>query len=993
MKTSKDFTPQHMCSEYEHMGSHINLEDNEAIANKVIKDYCVNSLTGKKSSVPIEQQLEVMLMKQGYIWLTDKQRNSELWSLRKRVERYLMSETRPITSLTKSERILPASENVFGEDVEVLADYLVVSDDKQYVNVISVRGEEARLDQNELASEWGTYFLCQLGHFLYPNAIVTAEINYLRDATPGIEAKLLNENFFNPVSGRSEKTTRLPMSASVRQYFEEKRNFELEHVSKCHDCSSCSNAAKCNYERPLMVTEAIRELNANNVPLTIQQRQAATTHDIRPLIKAKAGSGKTTVTALNCLDAIKKGERPENILMVSYTVNGAQEIVNRVQSFLNGTPLTQEELAIQRRLGTDIQDTSTLQVNAQEIIHGTFNSFCQSLITERFEELGYEKPPVVLTDDKRLELINLLIDKYPKLPGVKYKNRTSVLSKKKSNPISEDDALALVSTLFANVKKHNLLEEDKETVLEAEISKLYENKREKSGEPMSQRSLFLATEYLTVMFEEYEHLLKEHCLIEFADHPYLVCQLHDKDPYLFNDLHYIYVDEFQDTTEAFLNLLNRMCDHTYIDPLTEKECPPKLFCVGDDKQALFRFANATDRGILNFESIYGQSTIIDIQENFRCSKTAIDFVNQLNDEMKNRFGTQAAEPLIATAAPGDPIVVKSYNTRQDEYKDIARMVEQDVKNGIPLSEIYIQASTRRELLAIGSELAKRKLPVVTKCSVSIIENSNVQAAVNFLRASIVIPTKKQLENDLLSYEFVRQQNQTPHTLSFADVEEDAKTLQHSLKEQKITPELVMEYLNALDPNGEDECYQEFLQDYSACHSLQAMKEALTTFISFGKGRTFKRDGDYEAIVLGTPWAIKGLEGQSVYVCMDGYDDVSFYKIKKREAIKTEIKDKANLAYTACTRIAGTKEYEGEDGKKHRGTLHVTGVRFFATDHKTGQRYENRFLNAAFSAIGKHFTRQASEIEDDQQKEFPNFAEWVAEKQAINNPMHRRPTRR
>ena len=226
-----------------------------------------------------------------------------------------------------------------------------------------------------------------------------------------------------------------------------------------------------------------------------------------------------------------------------------------------------------------------------------------------------------------------------------------------------------------------------------------------------------------------------------------------------------------------------------------------------------------------------------------------------------------------------------------------------------------------------------------------------------------------------------------------EVEEDAKTLQKTLQEQKITPAFVLEYLNALDPEGEDECFQEFLQDYSSCRSIQEMKEALTTFISFGKGRTFKRDGDYEAIVLGTPWAIKGLEGQSVYVCMDGYDDVSFYKMGKRQATQTAITDKANLAYTACTRIAGTKEYLGEDEKLHRGTLHVTGVRFFATDHKTGQRYENRFLSAAFAAVGKHFTRQTIEMEDTQQTEFPNIVEWRMNRQTGNTQVQRRHTRR
>jgi len=976
MKKSSDFTPQKRCSEYEHFDTHENLADNAAIENEVLADYCrLILLHPEYKTIPIEQKLESMLMERGFVWQTDKHRKTELWLLKRRAERFLLrGETRPIVPLTDEDRILLANENYLGEDIYVEADYLVATPNRSHVNVVRLRGGQARPDTDELSSEWETYLLMELGRKLYPDAVVTAEINYLQDENPTKEMTILDENFFSPASDSSHKTTRVLANDNNFFYFAEKARYEEEHPVHCHDCGNCPNNAKCNYERPLTLTDTIRTLNADNVPLTIQQRQGATDHSTRVLIKAKAGSGKTTVTALNCLDAIKKGENPSNILMVSYTVNGAQEIVNRVQSFLNGTPLSEAELEIQRRLGTNLTDTSMLNLNAQEIIHGTFNSFCQGLIDENYEALGYERAPRVITDDKRLELINRLQDKYPKIPGLKYKQKDSVYAKNPFNRYNAADALTFVSTLFAEVKKHDLSTQSAESIVEAEVTKALRPQLNARVKPLSQRDLFNAIEYLTVMFEEYQMTLKEQCLIEYSDHPVLVSQLHDQNLHLFDNLHYIYVDEFQDTTEAFLALINRMCDHMYVDPATGKEVPAKLFCVGDDKQALFRFANATDRGILNFESIFGESNVIDIRENFRCSKQAIEFVNKLNPALEARFGAHVADPLVATAGEGNEVVVKAYNNVRQEYADIARMVKEDIRNGIPPQEIYIQALTRRELTSIGSELAKQHIPVVTKCAVSIIENSNVQAALCFLRSAVVLANSSEnkenrLENDFLSFVYTMRQNETEDILTFNDVVEEARELQETLRgESKLkTVEDLLVHLRKLDPEGKDECYQEFLTDYTLCKSLQEVKEAYSTFLNFGKTRTFKRDGEYNAVSLGTPWAIKGLEGQSVYTVFDGYDEKDFYTFTNNQEKKNRITDRVNLAYTSCTRIAGTKEYVGEDGEKHKGALHVTGTRFFAHDQKTNQRYENRFLDAAFDSVGRPFVVD---------RNIPNYVEEV-----------------
>ena len=80
MKTSNDFTPQKRCSEYEYLDTHENLADNAQIEEQVLADYCILALTQPEyKKIPIEQQLETMLMERGFIWQTDKHRQSGLW--------------------------------------------------------------------------------------------------------------------------------------------------------------------------------------------------------------------------------------------------------------------------------------------------------------------------------------------------------------------------------------------------------------------------------------------------------------------------------------------------------------------------------------------------------------------------------------------------------------------------------------------------------------------------------------------------------------------------------------------------------------------------------------------------------------------------------------------------------------------------------------------------------------------------------------------------
>ena len=71
---------------------------------------------------------------------------------------------------------------------------------------------------------------------------------------------------------------------------------------------------------------------------------------------------------------------------------------------------------------------------------------------------------------------------------------------------------------------------------------------------------------------------------------------------------YIIIDEFQDISDGRFNLISEMLlqnSHT------------KLFCVGDDWQAIYRFAGSDHKIMTNFERMFGNSTILKLDETFR----------------------------------------------------------------------------------------------------------------------------------------------------------------------------------------------------------------------------------------------------------------------------------------------------------------------------------------------------------------------------------------
>jgi DNA helicase-4 len=85
-------------------------------------------------------------------------------------------------------------------------------------------------------------------------------------------------------------------------------------------------------------------------------------------------------------------------------------------------------------------------------------------------------------------------------------------------------------------------------------------------------------------------------------------------------LRYVFVDEFQDFSLAFDSLLRAIL---LVNPAI------KLFCVGDDWQAINGFAGSDLQYFESFESTFPQSKVMKLSTNYRSDKYVVEFGNQI----------------------------------------------------------------------------------------------------------------------------------------------------------------------------------------------------------------------------------------------------------------------------------------------------------------------------------------------------------------------------
>ena len=618
-----------------------------------------------------------------------------------------------------------------------------------------------------------------------------------------------------------------------------------EECSK-EDCEKCKLKNLCRYTNPpkaLVKTPVNRSLK--DLSLSEAQERIVEYEDGICRVNAGAGAGKTMVIALRTATLLNKGVRPENMLLITFTNAGAEEMRDRIGKLL-------EDFGI--------------EVDLSEMYIMTFNAFGDLILKAEYARLGFTDEPKIIDDVERSRIIADLLNEN-RIKDLDYRNFDS-------NQKTCMGALALAKVVFGIVKAGQYNVSDFEKVAEEMGAK----KRFCSRESL---------EELIALYDKYDEKLRAENLIEFADQEVLVKEILHKDPYYLErfGFEHVIVDEFQDSNEGQIELLKKF-----------RACPKNksLMVVGDDSQSIYGFRNTTPYFILHFDEVMGEKVDdIMLVENYRSTPEVIYAANKFNEWRADKIN----KDLIATRPSGKQIVAKGFLTAEEENTFVIEDIKKHLEDGVNPEDIAIIAATKYELMKMADLLGQENIPSVMLNPEPLLENSRVIAGISFCRAM-------QDNSDTLD-SMVYANAKVGGTLmtatkevleaALADAQSDLESV-HAIPDENGRKARLMELLEALD--DEDEVYESFLETLKR-KPMAKLFEYVNDFTRFGSAAAVRRTHSYPGVVLTTAHSSKGLEWPVVYNMLSKYETP---EMNSRSPIADEIyEERKRLLFVSATR--------------------------------------------------------------------------------------------
>lgn len=642
---------------------------------------------------------------------------------------------------------------------------------------------------------------------------------------------------------------------------------------------------------------------------------------------AGAGAGKTQVNSeviAHKLNAL--GAKPEEILAITFSKNGATEIKDRAA----------------RTAGHVLPGLTAT----------TFNALENEITLDNWEKFGFRHRPSVIDDVQDLPMCDILLRRHPILEwtGSSFKNYTM------TSGFGTNGALRIVSDIMHHCSK---------LLMRKNFSAItYRDMIDDEIIPPASKELTPAIiDKIISFYPEYEEMKKGNDpefntpVITFDEQiSYCMRVLEDDPNYLDDhyDFAYIIVDEAQDTSEDQIEFLNHIINMKKFK---------SLIVVGDDSQAIYESLMGTSPDyLINLQNFLyewdketGIKTPIKIHDivmdtNYRSVGSVIEMANRVIDKNTNKFDKQ----LVAFREYGEKPTVEGFYRKEDQkptktqlkskkpftlqegqYDKMARDIKSliDSDPTINLNDIAVLAYSKNELLAVADKLTEIGIPSKFGAPEKLVDNNRVQAVLKF--AHLVYKDPDSFSDDTLV---------VANALADGNlIEEDVDKLIEKLTE-------VNEYIKAIRESHElkkkelfikmlrmiahgDEAVLNFEEKFKDMDFEEIIKYC-DDFEIYGDNMQYKRSQLGEGVMLITAHSSKGLEWKYVFGSITG-----FHKLGKKSISRRKQEELRRLLFVLITRA--------RDVLKLYGLYAVTG------NAKDGYVY-NMFLKECFDALDKTF---------------------------------------
>ena len=327
------------------------------------------------------------------------------------------------------------------------------------------------------------------------------------------------------------------------------------------------------------------------------QREAVLHTEGPVLIVAGAGSGKTRALTHRIAFLVReRNVAPGQILAITFTNKAAREMRERVEHLV----------------GTGAAAGMWLL---------TFHSMCARLLRREHQHLGVPSGFTIYDDGDTERLIAGIVrdlDIDPKrFPP---KQLAAAIGRAKDQVLDADAFSQMASNFYEEIV--------------AKVYGVYEVRKRAAGAL------------------DFDDLITETVRL-FRDHPDVLRHYQER-------FRYLLVDEYQDTSRAQYELVNRLAERY------------RTVCVvGDADQGVYSWRGATIKNLLDFERDYPDATVFVMEQNYRSTGNILAAANAVIEHNTQR----KPKELWTEAAPGELVTTFRGNDEHEEAMFVAAEIE------------------------------------------------------------------------------------------------------------------------------------------------------------------------------------------------------------------------------------------------------------------------------------------------------------------------------
>ncbi len=390
-------------------------------------------------------------------------------------------------------------------------------------------------------------------------------------------------------------------------------------------------------------------------------QQAAIEAATPALIVAGPGSGKTSTLIGRAEYLIRTlGMPAQHILALTFSRKAAQEMQERLQQALQGTPAYATPPTV-----------------------STFHAFCAELLRSQGERVGLRPDFSFVDEVEGYFLLRRLAGELPlqhyqhlRLPTFYFPDLLQVISRAKDELVTPEQYDYLAQRMLEQARNDEELQAAEKALEVAAIYARYEAALRRRGDSDFGGLIMLTTQ-----------LLQEHPDV-----------LHEQQ----QRYQHILVDEFQDMNRASGILLRLLAGEEQ-----------RVWVVGDSNQAIYSFRGASPANIANFQSEYDGATVLPLNRNYRSRPDIVNLADALRRQLMEP-GTEQATHQVARPTQPDNYVTLA--TAADEASElaglIADMCSKKAQHSYTYRDMVVLCRTRAQARKVAQALALAGLPVI-----------------------------------------------------------------------------------------------------------------------------------------------------------------------------------------------------------------------------------------------------------------------------------------